>query len=316
MSLPEELAPLFEGVEPLAQDEGPEPVVRIAYANDFVVVMGYFRRMLVDGEFSARSLKLSAAVIEHNAANYTAWQYRRQCLARMHADSTADARASAWREELAYCTDVTLGNMKNYQVWFHRRACVEALGDATGELEFVRHVLDEDAKNYHAWGHRQWVIRAFSLWKGELEYIETLLSQDPRNNSAWNQRYFVLHNSADLTDPQLVANEVAYALRYIELTPSNSSPWAYLKGVVERGGGEGYAAHPSIVAACEGQGECVQALAMLVEVRQASGRVDDAKGLCARLAGLDPIRARYWQWRGARAGSCAPQAPEAAQQAA
>ena len=31
--------------------------------------------------------------------------------------------------------------MKNYQVWFHRRACVAALQQPSGELSFVAKVL-------------------------------------------------------------------------------------------------------------------------------------------------------------------------------
>ena len=63
---------LFTDVSPIEQDDGPVPIVKIDYTPAFIQVMGYFRRVLVDGEFSERSLTLSAAVIEHNAANYTA----------------------------------------------------------------------------------------------------------------------------------------------------------------------------------------------------------------------------------------------------
>jgi protein farnesyltransferase/geranylgeranyltransferase type-1 subunit alpha len=45
-------------------------------------------------------------------------------------------------------------NPKNYQIWYHRRAIVEELGEATRELEFCAKVFREDAKNYHAWAHR------------------------------------------------------------------------------------------------------------------------------------------------------------------
>lgn len=36
----------------------------------------------------------------------------------------------------------------------HRRAVVEWLGDASGELAFTQEVLDDENKNYHAWQHR------------------------------------------------------------------------------------------------------------------------------------------------------------------
>lgn len=78
-------------------------------------------------------------------------------------------------------------NPKNYQIWYHRRAVVELLGDASRELEFCNEVFDIDSKNYHAWAHRQWVLVTFNLWENELSYIEKVIDLDIRNNSAWNQ---------------------------------------------------------------------------------------------------------------------------------
>jgi len=46
----------------------------------------------VAGEYSERSLQLSAEVIARNAANYTAWQFRRKCIATMHTASTPEVR--------------------------------------------------------------------------------------------------------------------------------------------------------------------------------------------------------------------------------
>ena len=291
---------LFSDLEPMPQDDGPEPVVRIAYPDAFQATMDIFRRVLVIGEYSERALQLSAEVIDHNAANYTAWQYRRRCLAELHRESAPDVRLAAWRAELVYCQQVCEGNLKNYQVWFHRRACVTELSDPSEELGFVAVVLEDDAKNYHAWGHRQWVLLTFGLWDGELEYVEKLLQDDLRNNSAWNHRYFVVERTSDLSDPAVVEREADYALRYIERAPSNQSPWNYIKGVARK---VGFARVPQARAACERHGQaepaCVEALALLVDICLADGAPpDEARDLCVRLKGLDPIRARYWKWRG------------------
>ena len=51
---------LFTDVTPIEQDDGPVPVVKIDYSPAFIKVMGYFRRVLVDGEHSNRALTLSA----------------------------------------------------------------------------------------------------------------------------------------------------------------------------------------------------------------------------------------------------------------
>ena len=189
-----DLETVFADVTPLAQDDGPVPVVKIDYSPAFVRVMSYFRRVLVNEEYSLRALQLAEEVIEHNAANYSAWQFRRVCIGKMQENEPKEAKLAAWRKELMYCSDQCLNNMKNYQVWFHRRACIEALfglgaqDEIASELDFIAVVLDEDAKNYHAWGHRQWVIKTCGLWANELGYVDGLLQDDLRNNSAWNER--------------------------------------------------------------------------------------------------------------------------------
>ena len=57
------LQQLFDDVEPLEQDEGPVPIVRIQYDPAFVVLMNYFRRILVTQEYSERGLQLAKGVL-------------------------------------------------------------------------------------------------------------------------------------------------------------------------------------------------------------------------------------------------------------
>lgn len=321
---------LFTDVTPLEQDDGPVPVVRIQYTPWFAKVMGFFRRILVDNEHSSRTMLLSKEVIEQNAANYTAWQYRRTCLREIHKNSSAEQRWKAWSEEKDFCTEQCTNNPKNYQVWFHRRACVLGMSaaaaelklstakDAAVELEFIASVLSDENKNYHAWGHRQWALKHFGTqWEGELAFIDELLEEDVRNNSAWNQRYFVLQNTADLKSAAVVGPEVDYALKAIRKAPNNSSPWNYLEGLVAP---LGFAAFPQVRKACEDLGgrsgaaggdgataanaaRCIPALALLTRVLEDSGAAADAalcKTLCGELSSLDPIRERFWRWRAAQ----------------
>lgn len=320
-----EWEPLFSDVTPIEQDDGPVPVVKIDYSPAFTKVMGYFRRVLVDGEHSERSLLLSKSVIEHNAANYTAWQYRRTCLKELHKASSAEQRRKAWEDEKAYCTEQCTNNPKNYQVWFHRRACVLGMSeaaaelklattqDAIEELDFIAEVLTDENKNYHAWGHRQWVLQHFGgHWTAELDFVDALLESDLRNNSAWNQRYFVLQHTADLASADLVSREIDYALRYIQRAPSNASPWTYLEGLVAP---LGFARFPQVREACDALGRgseatsgrpavprCIPALALLTRILESAGNAADvtaARELCDELVALDPIRERFWRWRAA-----------------
>lgn len=95
-------------VEPIPQDDGPRPAVAIAYSRDFSHAMGLLRAALQRNELSHRSLRLTERVIAMNAANYTAWHFRRLCVQSLGASLDA---------ELDWLDDMAELHAKNYQVW-------------------------------------------------------------------------------------------------------------------------------------------------------------------------------------------------------
>jgi len=289
-------------VTPLPQDDGPSPVVQIAYTDRFKDVYNFFRAVLKSGEKSERVLALTEDALELNPANYTVWHYRREVLKAIDADLKA---------ELKYCRDIIEEHPKNYQVWQHRRVLVEWLNDSGSELRFTELILAQDQKNYHAWQHRQWVLTTFKLFEDELAFIDRLLTDDIRNNSAWNQRFFVNSRTGDWSR-EVVEKEVKFSLDKIQLVKRNESAWNYLRGVLDACTESECAKEQrelvdSKCRALLNEGcDSPYLLGFLVELlqwrlegeqdgAQVAKMVSEAEELCKRLANeLDVIRARYW----------------------
>jgi len=180
----------------------------IAYSDQFAETMNYFRAMLKTEEKSERALQITSEVIALNAANYTAWYYRRILLQELNKD---------YNKELEFVSQMAEDNPKNYQIWYHRKSIVEKTGDFSKELEATEKSIAVDSKNYHAWSHRQWVVETNKLWVEELNFIDRLLKEDLRNNSAWNQRYFVItQNGKKTIDKMTREQEIDYSFSWIK----------------------------------------------------------------------------------------------------
>ncbi|KAL4176141.1 hypothetical protein KRP22_001095 [Phytophthora ramorum] len=285
--------PAWADVAKVPQDDGPDPIVSIAYSSDFTDVMDCFRGVLKINEYSERTLALTLDVIEANPANYTVWYFRRRVL---------EALGSDLRGELQFTADMAIQHPKNYQIWHHRREICTMLHDGSQEKAFCAMAIDGDSKNYHAWAHRQWAVKTFSLWDGELEFVNKMLLEDVRNNSAWNHRWFVLSNTSGVATTADRQREVDYALNKISLAVHNESPWNFLRGLV-RGHEATFAAQLKEKArgVLETTPDCIFAAVLLVDLCAKEG-TDEALGRATNLLetlmnDTDRVRKAYWQFR-------------------
>ncbi|KAK8946727.1 Protein farnesyltransferase/geranylgeranyltransferase type-1 subunit alpha [Platanthera zijinensis] len=307
----------WSDVKPVPQDDGPHPVVPIAYADDFRETMDYFRAVYFSDERSRRALDLTSEAIAMNPGNYTIWHFRRLVLESLHADLN---------DELKFINSVASKNSKNYQIWHHKRWLAEKLGPeaAEKELEFTKNILSIDAKNYHAWSHRQWVLEALGGWENELDYCNELLEDDIYNNSAWNQRYFVITRSPLLGGLQAMReSEVSYTVGAILSNPENESPWRYLRGL-HKDDPDLLAHNKQVSGVClqvlSAKHDVVFALSLLLDLlrhgfqpslefcgvvdalRSVSPELSSdpaslAGSICSILETVDPLRSNYWAWR-------------------
>ncbi|XP_025410535.1 protein farnesyltransferase/geranylgeranyltransferase type-1 subunit alpha [Sipha flava] len=290
--------PEWKDVQPVAQDDGPAQVVRIAYSEKFSDVFDYFRAIIKSGEKSERALNLVTDAITLNPANYTVWIYRLEIVLYLKIDL---------HNELDYISNVIREFTKNYQVWQYRKNIVEMLNDPSGELEFTADILDLDAKNYHAWQYRQWVITTFSnLIENELNFVDDLISQDIRNNSAWNQRYFVINMSNPNAD--VIDKELKYTFDKIQILTKNESAWNYLRGLLLYS--ENGILEDKVSTFCtqlyDKGNRSIHLLSCLIDLLDVdvnSTELEDvekvkfALKLCSDLASVyDPIRRSYWAY--------------------
>ncbi|XP_021900059.1 protein farnesyltransferase/geranylgeranyltransferase type-1 subunit alpha-like isoform X2 [Carica papaya] len=300
----------WSDVIPIPQDDGPNPVVPIAYKEDFRETMDYFRAIYHANERSLRALHLTEEAIYLNAGNYTVWHFRRVVLEALNADL---------HDELDFVERIAKNNSKNYQLWHHRRWAAEKLGAdaASKELEFTKKILSLDAKNYLAWSHRQ----ALGGWEDELHYCQQLLKEDVCNNSAWNQRYFVITRSLFLGGLEAMRqSEVHYTIEAILANPENESPWRYLRGLY-KGNTESWINDSQVSKVClkvlQSKTNCVFALCTLLDLlchgfqpnKEFTDAVDALRidsdpldsslvvAVCSVLERKDPLRASYWLWR-------------------
>ncbi|TPX44464.1 hypothetical protein SeLEV6574_g04486 [Synchytrium endobioticum] len=261
--------------------------------------MDYFRAVCVSGEKTQRVLDLTASIISQNAAHYTVWKLRADCLEALNAD---------YDREMEWLNKLSVYQPKSYQIWHHRLVVIERLGNPANERPFLNQMLADDSKNYHLWTYRQWVLAKFGrtreFWDDELLDVNTFLDKDVRNNSAWTHRYFYFGNRPQGFGDIDFEKEMEYVIIKIKLAPHNESPWSYARGIIKYHN-QSLDQVQSLVSLAQDyvKSHISQALLYMLDVYelQLKKGENDAKASAQKVLELltqhDPIRKEYWKYR-------------------
>jgi protein farnesyltransferase/geranylgeranyltransferase type-1 subunit alpha len=66
-------SPDWADIEPIPQEDGPNPLAAITYTDMYSEAMSYLRAVMSANEYSERVLALTKDVISMNPAHYTVW---------------------------------------------------------------------------------------------------------------------------------------------------------------------------------------------------------------------------------------------------
>jgi protein farnesyltransferase/geranylgeranyltransferase type-1 subunit alpha len=286
----EDLEQVFGDIDPALLQEPPysseSAVCQIQYKPEFRIAFGYFRALLASArereEVSERALRLTELCASLNPANYTVWQHRRYLLSRLDffGRREEEARSSsggvggspenarkmlmaAVRRTVAYEMGLAerLGgdNPKNFQIWYHRRAVLEAALDRLANRRLPRrrrheqeHLASSSSSSLEVERNKddgveddddvveEGQVLAAALLRLELEYVAAVIHSDGKNYHAWTHRQWVLKaresvfhsvssfaatGSASSRYDVLWETELEYAARLIEKDGRNNSAW-------------------------------------------------------------------------------------------
>lgn len=292
--------PEFNDITPIAQDDGPHPIVQIAYSENFKDCYDYFRAIYNKHELSERALTLTEACIRYNPANYTVWEYRRQIISELKLSVD---------NELTFTKNKMGANPKNYQMWHHRAVLLSfkdqiTQADIDKELELVGFVVSNDSKNYHAWQHRISLLQNnsyknfFNLQK-ETKYAESLIKTDYRNNSSWNYLFTInnIFNSWSHFDFKWLENCI---FKTNEEDLMNESSWSFLSGCFKHMKHElkqeMFGKTVDLAQKLSPEVPHVIVVFLLDHYKEMNLDVELVKGFVKGLEKSDPVRLNYWKF--------------------
>jgi protein farnesyltransferase/geranylgeranyltransferase type-1 subunit alpha len=289
-------------------DDPREAFVSIDVSPKFKETHSKLYDLIASETYHADGFSISTQVIALNAANYTAWQYRR-----FYIGSLNPIPSELLHAEFDFCNKLIHKSPKNYQVWQHRKWLSEKLMLSLTEIndrhEFYKSefsvldgFLDEDSKNMNVFGQRVFLVELASnepfiedLYDDDVMATRKLILSDVRNNSAFSHRNFLLNRRYKKEIPaDIQEDELHFCREIVELTPHNESVWNYLWSF-EPAWRENLLILEEIEECLRKDPANVYALESRLKLAESNRELRDR--MLDQLADADKIRSAYWLWR-------------------
>ena len=211
----------WKDVVPIPQDDGPHPIVAIAYSDKceykYYLFCFYSSSTITSVFFSSSCLILSVNrscqmekcvsmlfitslgkrlgyFVWHNVHNEVIASIKNFVIFSAVKDVYDYFRAilkSGEKSERALSLTVACIalNPANYTVWQYRREILKALGkDLYEELQYTHTMITSNSKNYQVWHHRKVIVEWLQDASSELAFTEAILMKDAKNYHTWQHR--------------------------------------------------------------------------------------------------------------------------------
>ncbi|KAI8901010.1 hypothetical protein BC833DRAFT_548643 [Globomyces pollinis-pini] len=183
------------------------------------------------GNLSITAFDLTTKLLTKNPEFYTVWNYRREILTALNANSP-DKTQERCESELAFSESLLKIVPKSYWVWNHRRYILELCPVPlwSKELKIVTYMLDLDVRNFHGWDYRRYVVNASKNVNpiDEFHYTTKKIKQNFSNYSAWHYRSKLLPISFEKAEIEKVMKDDLNLVRNAIFTePKDQSAWLY-----------------------------------------------------------------------------------------
>ena len=294
----------FNDSERMEENFGPlndpetDIIIKQNYPNHVLDALNIFRCILKNSEYSSRAFELSEALSNKIKNHYAVWTYRRKYLIQQK-------DINLYEKELAMVDKYIMEEPKGFQIWDHKRFCLNELltlkesvlteAMFEDEISFLQKVFDIDNKNYHAWAYRTWLIGLNKKFVSkEKEALEELIHQEMENNSYWSYYH---HLTTFDTSVEAKEHVKSFAMHILALNLKNEAAWNFVNSLFDEYNSD-YEEY--LVSKMIQNVRFIEASYIFNQLKIADENNRNTKMLehCFRrlIEELDTMRAKYWEW--------------------